>query len=108
VFRPGIPVEVFLKEADRFPEGEISDNHNHVYRVEVFPAAETASQVCFRIDGSMEVPAKRTQEAQMFVGDFGGQTKNIRDKRSYLDLISNEPQKLRSKPLYGAVHFFVA
>ncbi len=58
-------MEVFIQEADRFPEGEIPDNHNHVYRIVVLPAAETPPQVCFWIDGRVEVPAKRAQEAQM-------------------------------------------
>ena len=78
---------MFFQEEDRFPECKLPHNHNHVYRIEVFPAAETASQVCFRINGAMEVPAKRAQEAQMVVGDFGGQTENVRDKRSHLNLV---------------------
>jgi len=65
VFFPGIPVEVFFKEAHRFNKGYLPHEHNHVYRIEVLPAAETASQVCFRIDGGMEVPAERAQEAEM-------------------------------------------
>jgi hypothetical protein len=85
-------MEVFIQQADRFPEGEIPDNHHHVYRIVVLPAAEAPPKVCFRIDGGMEVPAKRAQEAQMFVGDFGGQTENVRDKRSHLNLIPDEPQ----------------
>ncbi len=58
-------MKVFLQEADRFPEGKLPHNHNHVYRVEVLPAAETPPQVCFGIDGGMEVAAERAQEAQM-------------------------------------------
>ena len=65
MFRPGIPVKVFLKEAHRFNKGYLPDEHDYVYRIEVLPAAKTAPQVCFRVNGGMEVAAERAQEAEM-------------------------------------------
>ena len=65
MFSPGIPVVVFLKEAHRFNKGYLPHEHDHVYRIIILPAAKTPPQVCFRVNGGVEVAAERAQEAEM-------------------------------------------
>ena len=87
--RGGMPVRVrgIFEELDCVEEGAAADSDNEVNGIEVFIAAEAASEIGFRINGGIKFVAERAKEPQERVAIFVGELKAQADQVGDWDLV---------------------